>query len=71
MSILNSRLIQNIIGELSGLIRQNKFNSNDIPKFVFICGEQILNDEGIELSSEELYRRKNKRQLLINKLSTK
>lgn len=68
MSILNSEVIQAIVDKLSQNIRKNKFSSGILPKFVFICGKQILNEMGIVKSKEELESEKNKRQLLIDKL---
>lgn len=68
MSILNSDIIRDIINELSDTRRKNKFNSNRIPKFVFICGQQIIDDNGIVKSKEILESEQNKRQVLIDKL---
>lgn len=68
MSILSSDIIQDIINELSVARRKNKFNSNKIPKFVFICGQQIIDEHGIVKSREVLENEQNKRQVVVDKL---
>ncbi|WP_051540517.1 retron St85 family effector protein [Clostridium ihumii] len=71
MSILNSKNIQNIIDKLSYSRRKNKFVSSEIPKFVFVCGKQIINESGVVIDSKQLNENENKRQFLIDKLSSK
>ncbi len=70
MSILNSKNIQRIIDNLSGHIRKNKFRSSEIPKFIFVCGKQIINESGNVIDSGALNESENKRQFLIDKLSS-
>ncbi|MDU2895705.1 MAG: retron St85 family effector protein [Clostridium sp.] len=69
MSILKLQVVQSIIKELSSTVRVNRFSSDKIPKFIFICGEQIINDDGTVKSREELQRQGNKRQVIIDKLN--
>lgn len=71
MSILNSENIQTIIHNLSYCRRKNKFVSSEIPKFVFVCGKQIINESGVVIDSKQLNENENKRQFLIDRLSSK
>ncbi|MDS0527611.1 retron St85 family effector protein [Clostridium sp. SHJSY1] len=71
MSILYSKSIESIIDKLSYCKRKNKFVSCKIPKFVFICGKQIINESGDVIDSNQLNENKNKRQFLIDKLSSR
>ncbi|MEL7566422.1 MAG: retron St85 family effector protein [Dehalobacterium sp.] len=70
MFLMESEKIKGIIDKLAHMKRTNKFNSKSITKFVFICGEQIINESGTVKSREELEEEKNKRQFLIDKLSS-
>ncbi len=70
MFLMESEKIKGIIDKLSHLKRTNKFNSKSITKFVFICGEQIIKESGAVKSREELEKEKNKRQFLIDRLSS-
>ena len=68
MSILNLSPINDIINKLKNSVRKNKFESNILPKFIFICGEQILDKNKKVKSTIQLKKDKNKRQVLIEKL---
>jgi hypothetical protein len=70
MSILNSKNIQNIINDLSHLIRKNEFKDSEIPKFVFVCGKQIIDESGSVIDSKQLVQNEDKRQFLIDRLSS-
>ncbi|MGL5067733.1 MAG: retron St85 family effector protein [Sarcina sp.] len=71
MSILNYKSTHKIIKLLSESIRINKFKSNEIPKFIFVCGKQIIDESGVVSDSQTLDKAENKRQFLINSLSSK
>lgn len=68
MSILESKVTQDILEKLSNSVRQKKIKQDIFPKFVFICGEQIINDDGSVKSEEELLSSENKRHYLISSL---
>ena len=58
--------IQRILQNLKENIREKKFSSSKFPLFVFICGEQIL-DENIQImAAEDLRSKKNKRQYILD-----
>lgn len=62
--------IENIIEKLKIKVRTKKFTSKNITKFIFVCGEKILNDSGIIKNREELEKEKNKRQFIINNIQS-
>lgn len=68
MSILQSKVIQDILERLTDRVRKNKIQQSIFPKFIFICGEQIINNDGCVKSDEELLNLENKRHYLINSL---
>ena len=70
MSILNLKKMHSIIDDLSHSIRKNKFESSEIPKFIFLCGKQIISQSGNVIDSQQLAQDGNKRQFLIDKLSS-
>lgn len=43
-----------IVNEIKNKKRVNSFKSKIVPKFIFICGSQIVDENGKELSEEEL-----------------
>lgn len=65
MSILSERITQDILKKLSPKIRKNKAKTTVCPKFVFICGEQIIDENGVVRNDEELTQSQNKRHHLI------
>lgn len=68
MSILQSKFIQDILERLTNKVRKNKIQQSIFPKFIFICGEQIINNNGCVKSDEELLKLENKRHYLISSL---
>lgn len=67
--ILNNRL-EGIITELKNNIRIKKHSSSKFPIFVFICGENIL-DESNNVKDADLLRfEKNRRQFLIDRVES-
>ena len=46
MELLRDKSVLNLIEELRGKLRRKGIEDKTIPRFVFICGEQILDDEG-------------------------
>ena len=43
-----------IVNKIKNKKRVNSFKSKIVPKFIFICGSQIVDENGKELSEEEL-----------------
>ena len=57
-----------ILSELRDSLRQKKFSSSMFPLFVFICGEQILDENEQIKPSDDLRREKNKRQFILDQI---
>lgn len=68
MELFLDKKIGDIISSLKSEQRIRKFTSNELPKFVFVCGEQILNNDGTIRPKEELIRENNIRYYIMNKL---
>ena len=58
--------IQRILQNLKENIREKKFSSSKFPLFVFICGEQILDENSQIMAAEDLRSKKNKRQYILD-----
>lgn len=67
-SLFDNDCIKKEIEWLKEKTRKNTLQSREIPKFIFICGQQILNDAGNVKSDEELTREKNKRYHIMREL---
>ena len=50
--------IQRILQKLKENIREKKFSSSKFPFFVFICGEQILDENSQIMAGERLEKKK-------------
>lgn len=61
--------LNRIIDDIRQYKRKKKIISANIPKLVFICGEQILKDDGTIKDEHELIEGENKRYFLTKKLS--
>lgn len=69
MISFTSEKIQKILLELKNSLREKNCSSPKFPLFVFVCGEQILDDKNKIKPSDELRREKNKRQFIIDKMN--
>lgn len=69
MISFTSEKMQNILLVLRKNLRDKKFSSSKFPLFVFICGEQILDDKNNIKTPDELRQGKNKRQFILDKIS--
>lgn len=58
--------MRRVLDVLKLTIRKKKFSSSKFPLFVFICGEQILDENNQIIAPEELRRLKNKRQYIVD-----
>lgn len=58
--------MKNILDVLKLNIRKKKFSSSKFPLFVFICGEQIIDENNQIIETEKLRRLKNKRQYILD-----
>lgn len=61
----NKSVLKEVIIDLKQQVRQVTTKSKVIPKFVFICGKQVFDDNGEYKSDEVLISEKNKRHFLI------
>ena len=65
-SIFDDLYIKNEIDNLKPKVRSNKFGTNELPKFVFVCGQQVVNDDGSKKADKDL--KENKRYYLMKEL---
>ncbi|MEW9939204.1 retron St85 family effector protein [Clostridium butyricum] len=66
----NKSVLENIILELKENIRKISTTSNEIPKFAFICGRQVFDEDGNYKSEEILVNEKNKRHFLMKQFES-
>ncbi len=69
MELFNDKKVIELIQELKRALRTRGLENEELPKFVFICGERILDDNGHLIPSAILEKENNIRFLAMNKLS--
>lgn len=69
MELLRDKSVLNLIEELRGKLRRKGIEDKTIPRFVFICGEQILDDEGKLIDKNILEEKNNIRYFIMKSFS--
>ena len=69
MGLLQDRRVLDLIEELSGKLRRKSIEEKTIPRFVFVCGEQILDDEGKLIDKDILEEKNNIRYFIMKSFS--
>ena len=68
-AIFDDKYILQEINNIKKKIRENSFQTNELPKFVFICGKQLIDENGALKSNEVLISEQNKRYHVICELN--
>lgn len=68
-AIFDDKFILQEIEIIKKKIRENSFQTNELPKFIFICGKQLIDENGRLKSIEDLVSEQNKRYHLICELN--
>lgn len=71
MTLFENKAVENILDELKTYCREKQFTSKVSPRLSFICGEQILDDNGNIYPGNKLKNENNIRWKIINKLKDK
>ncbi len=69
MELLRDKCVVELIEELKKEIRTRSIEDSTIPRFIFICGEQILDDDGNLINKNILEAKNNIRYLIMKNFS--